>query len=393
MRLLMSTSDDCYDFHLYFAKQDECLTKSPVKPGQLANHPVGPLISLVSSPKEGAMQEYIEASISAMKHTSHCLNGCMAGKDDLAFGELSFYQCDVRTAEPLFVRGLARARECRQFELAHRALFYLMRMAVSQGDYVKAKQALKDMEGQLEENDYTVRFTTYDIALGWYYYLLAQPERVPSWLKEKFAPYGHAYFIENFANQAKARYCYLTRNYSLLLTYMEEQKRRESNLFGRVEMQSMEACIHFKWKNKTAAFAALREAYENASSNNILMPFIELGKDMYALTTAALRDPSCDIRKPWLETVNRRSASYAKYQRILISDYKKDSGIDGEIVLSSREQEVLRDMYHGLSRSEIAVNQNLSINTVKLYINNIYEKLGACNMTDVIRIAAERRLI
>ncbi|MCL2147144.1 MAG: LuxR C-terminal-related transcriptional regulator, partial [Synergistaceae bacterium] len=365
----------------------------PVNPGQLANHPVGPWISLVGSSKHGALQEYIEASNRAMEHTSHCMNGCMAGRDDLILGELSFYQGEIRAAEPLFVSGLARARECRQFELAHRALFYLMRAAVAQGDYEKARRTLEDMESLLEENDYTVRFTTYDIALGWYYYILEQPERVPSWLKEKFAPYGHAYFIENFANQVKARYCYLTKNYAPLLTYIQEQKRRESNLYGRVEMLSMEACIHYKNKNKPAGFAALREAYENASSNEILMPFIELGKDMNALATAAIRDPDCAIPKLWLETVNRRSASYAKHQRLLITDYKKASGIDGDVVLSAREQEVLRDMYHGLSRSEIAANQSLSINTVKLYINNIYEKLNAYNMADVIRIAAERRLV
>jgi len=393
MRSLMCTTNDCYDFHLYFAKQYECLTRSPIEPGQLANHPVGPWINLAGSARQGAPQKYIEASIRGMEYTTRCLNGCMAGKGDLAMGELLFYQGDVRAAEPLFVRGIARAQESRQFELTHRGLFYLMRIAFSLGDSAKAKRALKDMEKQLDENDYSIRFTTYDIALGWYYCALCQPERIPSWLKEKFAPYGHAYFIENFANQVKARYCYLTKNYSPLLTYMEEQKRRESILYGRVEMLLMESCIHLKTKNRTAAFAALAEAYENASPNDILMPFLELGKDMRTLVASALREPGFAIPRSWLETVGRKSATYAKYQGVLISDYEKAHSVDGEVALSSRENEVLRDMYHGLSRSEIAANRNLSINTVKLYINNIYDKLNACNMADVIRIAAERKLV
>jgi len=61
--------------------------------------------------------------------------------------------------------------------------------------------------------------------------------------------------------------------------------------------------------------------------------------------------------------------------------------------LSSRESEILRDMYYGLSRAEIADGLNLSINTVKLFINSIYEKLNASNIVDVIRIAAERKLV
>ncbi|MCL1875088.1 MAG: LuxR C-terminal-related transcriptional regulator [Synergistaceae bacterium] len=328
-----------------------------------------------------------------MKHTSHCLYGCMEGKDDLTLGELLFYQGDVRAAGPLLVRGLKRARESKQYELAHRGLFYLMRIAVSQGNCAHAAEALSDMETLLDENEYTMRFTTYDIALGWYYYALCQPERIPGWLKEKFTPYGHAYFIENFANQVKARYCYLTKNYAQLLAYMEELKRRESILYGRVEMLSMEACVYLKMKDKTKALAALQEAYANAFPNVILMPFIELGKDMRTLTATALREPDYNIPKPWLEEVGRKSTSYAKHQGTLIFDYKKANNEDGEAVLSSRESDVLRDMYHGLSRSEIATNQNLSINTVKLYINSIYEKLNACNIADVIRIAAERKLV
>jgi len=146
-------------------------------------------------------------------------------------------------------------------------------------------------------------------------------------------------------------------------------------------------------KNKTAAFTALEEAYENAVPNEIIMPFFELGKDIRTLTTVALREPNNVVPMSWLEMIGRKAASYAKHQGMLISEYKKANGEDGEMVLSSRENDVLRDMYHGLSRSEIAASQNLSINTVKLYINSIYEKLNACNIADVIRIAAERKLV
>ena len=54
LRSLMCTTNDRYDFHLYFAKQDECLTQSPIAPGQLANHPVGPWINLAGSAERGA---------------------------------------------------------------------------------------------------------------------------------------------------------------------------------------------------------------------------------------------------------------------------------------------------------------------------------------------------
>jgi DNA-binding NarL/FixJ family response regulator len=41
----------------------------------------------------------------------------------------------------------------------------------------------------------------------------------------------------------------------------------------------------------------------------------------------------------------------------------------------------------------MAVSRNLSVNTVKMVINNLYSKMGAENMADLIRIAAERKMI
>jgi len=219
------------------------------------------------------------------------------------------------------------------------------------------------------------------------------PDHAPDWLKDSFSPYAFAGFIENYANQAKAFYSYTSRNYQPLLTYIQEMKQRESFLFGRVEILPMEACVHYKMKNRERACAVLTEAYETAAPNDLVMPFIELGKDMRTLTTFALKQPACNIPKPWLETINRKSAIYAKRRAHIVAKYKQANGMANDIVFSPREGEILNDLSHGLSRSEISSNRNLSLNTVKMVINNIYFKLGAENLADAIRIAAERRLI
>jgi LuxR family maltose regulon positive regulatory protein len=170
-------------------------------------------------------------------------------------------------------------------------------------------------------------------------------------------------------------------------------KRRESFLYERIEMLAMEAYIHYKMKNKKKAFSILSEAYENAEPNGILMPFIELGKDMRTLTAVAFKQPACKIPKPWLEDVNRKSATYAKRRTHVIAEYKKANGITDGIVFSPREAEILTDLSHGLSRVEIASSRNLSVNTVKMVINMLYTKVGAENLADLIRIAVEQKLI
>ena len=54
---------------------------------------------------------------------------------------------------------------------------------------------------------------------------------------------------------------------------------------------------------------------------------------------------------------------------------------------------MLKDLYHGLSREEIAANRHISINTVKKTLPAIYAKLDAKNNVDAIRIAMEKNLI
>ena len=391
LRIHLCIWDDCYDFDLYFKKFSECLSKTIVEINRTSNNPAGPWINSAGTARKGAPQEYIDAVSRTAHHLSH-------GTDDLACGELNFYQGDIRYAETLIVRALTRLRKQREFEYLHRALLYTLRIAVFNGDYIKAKQTLKEMQAQLNETDYCNRFVNYDISLAWYYYFMKQPEKIPEWIQENFSPYGHAGFIENFANQVKARYCYLTRNYPPLLSYIHEMKQRESFLFGRVEMLAIEACVHYKMKNKEKACTALAEAYENAEPNDLIMPFIELGKDMRTLTAYVIKARTHKkkvsiIPEIWLESINRKSAGYAKRLNHVIAKHKQASGFSDSFTISPRENDILTDLSQGLSRTEIAASRNLSINTVKMVINNLYMKLGAESLADAIRIAVKRKII
>jgi LuxR family maltose regulon positive regulatory protein len=390
-RALMALTTDCYDFDRYLEKCISCID-NPANLPKMAIQTPGPWIIVVGSSRKGAPEEYIAALTRTATCLSRGFSGSLSGEDELARGELKFYQGDMRAAEALVACSLEIAREKRQFEIEHRALFYTLRIAVLQGNYSRAEQALKGIKTQLGENEYANRFINYDIALCWYYCVLGLPDKVPDWLKDNFSPYGYACFIENFANQMKARICYLTRNYPPLLSFIRQMKKRESYLFGRVEMLAMEACVHYKMKDKNQAFAVFKEAYKTASPNEILLPFIELGKDMRTLTRVALKE-GVNIPKPWLEEINRKSALYAKRQSYVNAEYRRANGIEGGISLTPRELETINDLCHGLSRAEIAANHNISINTVKMVIGNIYSKLGAKNLADLVRIATERKII
>ena len=393
IQTMKCTSEDKYDFDLSFEKMDECLNLTPLDPKAISGYPVGPWISLVGSERKGAQQAYIEALSRAETHISRCMYGTMTGMTDIARGELLFHQGNVADAEPFFIYGAERALEQRQFDIAQMGFGYLLRSDLYQGNFEKAEQTVKDMRELLSESSYNNRFLHYDIYMGWYYTYLELPELVPNWLKEKFAVYSHPYYIENYGNRVKARYHYITRNYAPLLAYIREQRQRESILYGCLEMLSIEACVSYLIKDKQKALDVLREAYNNAAPNGIIMAFINRGKDMRTLCSAALKEPGYDVPAEWLEMIRRKSSSYAKRQSHVIAEYKRFYDIAEGAVMTRREIDIITDLSYGLSHTEIAVSRNISVNTVKTTINTIHKKLKTENMADMIRVSIKEKII
>jgi len=392
IRCLMSLTDDIFNFDVYIEKA--CKRAQESDSEKLDIYYPGAWINFAGSSRKGCPEEFIAAIIRNQTHIQKSyMKGFMAGEVELARGELEFYRGDVSSAETHIALAIKQARAEKQFGLMHRALLYTLRIAAAQGNFILMEQTLKETKAQLDEVNYINRFMDYDISLSWYYYFLGLPDKAADWLKEDFLPYSHAASIDNFGNQLIARICYTTRNFSPLLMYIEEMKTRESFLFGRTEMLAMEACVHYKQKDKEKAFAVFEEAYKNAEPNGLLMPFIELGKDMRTLASAMLKESRKVIPASWLEDINHKSATYAKRRSHIIAEYTQTSGVTGNVTMSPREAEILADLSHGLSRAEIAKARNLSINTVKMVINNIRYKLGAENLADIIRIAVERKLI
>jgi LuxR family maltose regulon positive regulatory protein len=394
-RLLMAPHTDCYDFDVYFAKQDEYFSRGNYETTDTATvHYVGPWISKVGTDRYGAMEEYIESLSRTVRHASHAMGGRMSGMDDLAKGELFFFKNDIKMAERFVMQALASATEKKQYDIKNKALYYLIRISLAQGNFAKIEQATDELKTQLTEKKYVIRYITCDTVMAWYNLALGYPQYIADWLKADCAPNSSSKLMGSFKIIIKAKYYYALREYHALLAFLTGNRDRESILFGKIESKALEAVCQYQLKNKDDAFTTLREAYEMALSNNLTMPFIELGKDMRTLTGSAMLDSNCAIPREWLETINKKSSTYAKRLAIVQLEYKKANHFGDKIVeLSDREMEVLADLHQGLSRPEIASNHNLSINTVKLIVSMIYSKLGASNVAGAIHIATERNLL
>ena len=394
LRLMMSPYTDVYDFDIYFKQQRAYYDKDPhASFAPLASQSVDTYSLLIGTNRAGAPEEYIKAIERSIPHVSHVSKGSLCGLDDLARGQLFFLQRKMDDSEKNLKQALDKARIYKQYNIQRYALFYLMAIAFFRGDLNATNTILQTTKDLLHEKNYILRYVAYDIASSYYYLVLDQLEQVPNWIKDDFSPYVHPAFLENCANRVKAHYHYQAKQYNTLLAFIENEWDKQAILLNKIVLKILAALSLYQLKRRKEALSALTESYQLSAPNNIIIPFIQHAKDMRTLTAFALRNEACTIPKPWLEDINRKASAFAKKKSHMISEYKATNNLEEEVPLTKRERDILKDLSLGLSRSEIAANQNISINTVKMAISIIYEKLHANNLADAIRIAFERKML
>jgi LuxR family maltose regulon positive regulatory protein len=154
-----------------------------------------------------------------------------------------------------------------------------------------------------------------------------------------------------------------------------------------------QAVCHSQLGNRTAALSSVRKAYEMAQPNSFDLPFIEMGNPMRTLAGMALREKVAGIPVSWLENMRSRATTYAKRVAHVRSCYLEAHNIIADVQLTNKELEILSDLSQGLSRMEISMAHDISINTVKSMLPIIYQKLGAENALDAIRLATTKGLL
>jgi len=394
LRYIMSPFTHKYDFDVYYKKMREYYDKSPYYTyGPATKQPVGAYALLVGTNRAGAPEEYIGALTRSIPHTSYMQNGNLFGLDVLARGELCFYQRDMCCAEQYVNLALERARSKEQYDTQNRAIQYLMFIAFSRGDLGAATNLLGQAEAMLDIKEYTNRFEAYDITRSHFFLTLGQPEKLPDWLKSDFVKYAHPAFLESYANRVRAQYHYQTRQYGALLAFIESARENHTLLLGKIIYKVLEALSLYHLKRRADAIVALGEAYELAEPNRIVLPFTKHSKDMRTLTYAAMKDGKCTIPRSWLDDINRKSSAFARRLTHMGSLIMSAGDDDEKIAFTTRETQVLADLSQGLSRSEIAASQNLSVNTIKMVINGIYDKLCVTSVHDALRIAITQKVI
>ncbi|MCL2408001.1 MAG: LuxR C-terminal-related transcriptional regulator [Oscillospiraceae bacterium] len=390
-----------YNSPEYLRKSMEHFKRSPIPPaemtGAFVNADIRSFACLVG---EGADLAEFDQFLEAARQTESLIEetpyGIYAGYSDLVTCEYAFFRSQLDLARSSAHNAVLKARDRRQYSIEMLAQKYLLRIAMLEGNAPLVKMILKQLHTHLNNPDFWSRQLYYDLYTGAFYAQIGLPEMVPRWFIMDEKETVSEIHIPSRELIVSGLYYISTRKYQQALTVLCNSYPRDPHerfLFGEMRLLLLTAVARVKTGDTDGAVANFENAYKMSYNGVFEMFFIELGKDLHALVAAAFNHADCDIPEEWLNAIDRKASIYAKKIAVVAGVVKSEMNINESVSLSDREREVLSDLYHGLSREEIAAHRYLSINTVKKTLQSIYIKLDAQNNVDAVRIALEKKFI
>jgi LuxR family maltose regulon positive regulatory protein len=385
-----------YNCILYFERGYHYYLESAEFPGtQITQCNLGSYIVQTGYPAgPGEIEKAIDIIAPALVYASASQDGYLYGVDALARAELAYYQGDLGRAEKFFRQAVYQGREKKQYEVENRGLFYLMRLCVHTGNLAEIRELQRQLEAQLTIPEYLNRYTIYDVGMGRFYTQLGETGKIALWLRDDGEEGELNSQFHNFNLMVRIQCLFMEKQYPEVLKVLGQEGCRylESFLLGKLEITALEAAARFRM-GEERAFAVLEEAYQMAAPNALDMAFIELGETMRDFTGAALGREESGIPRPWLETIQTSASAYAKKLALAARFLREEEGSPGTVFLSPREKTVLVGLSRGFTRKEIAQHGGLSVGAIKPLIKRVYEKLGAVNRADAVRIASALGLL
>jgi LuxR family maltose regulon positive regulatory protein len=388
-----------YQSPKYLKKSVEYFKKLPAPPKQTKGPFAVPDIRSfaclvgVGAPFE-AFEEFLRAAKETAFYIEETFHDMYYGYEDIVACEIDFYKNQLEQAKKYAHQGILKARQKGQYSIEAMAEGYLLKIAVAEGDYLLAKEIIKQLDVHLDNKDFWNRQGFYDLLTGTFYAQIGLPGKVATWLLMNEKEEATHVRIPTEELIVSVRTYIALKRYDLALTVLYNSYPRVPNerfLFGELIILLLTAVAKMNTGNTPGAIEDFKKAYELSFNGVFEMPFIELGKELHPLVSKLLKENS--IPTEWLKRIDRKASAYGKKATIVLEAFKRDHDIVETIKLSKREQEVLIDLYQGLSREEIAESRYLSVNTVKKILQSIYIKLDANSSVDAVRIAIEEKLI
>jgi LuxR family maltose regulon positive regulatory protein len=349
----------------------------------------------------GALERIEEELHEAMPYYTRLAKGGGSGMEYLFSAEAGYFRFDFNYATQNAHKAIYAATDARQHDILCDAHIILSRIAIMRGDCGEAATHAMFARDYINEREISELYEMRDCAMATLYVAVGDYNRMARWIVSpdpKDAGKSLHFVVGGREKIIQGEYLLGVNKYYEALAFLEhneEMYRRQGRWINVLKCLVLHAVAHLRLGDADSAISVFRDAYEMSYANKLVTPFIESAGNMRSLVDAARKCGKYQFDQDWLDDIYRKSATHAKRLSVFAGDYYQRNSISLPPAqkLSKRETEVLDNLSQGLTREEIAEANSLSINTIKSVIKSVYNKLGAVNRADAIRIATSMGIL
>lgn len=385
------------DFALFYKKSSELLPNGSTYRNKELYSVYNNDVFFLTSEAPGELERIIRMMKATAPYCDHVLRGHGCGYELLFEAEGAYFAGQMARAADAALRGVQKAEENAQHDIALNGYFLLLRIAVFTGKWEEAQRVLKEISAYRELH--AVLPELEQCFYDWYYITVGDLNKVGKNVAE-FDQSKHELLPLNTGRNKTIHVMYLmqTEHWREALSQLTKMEN-DTIFYGlwglRLRHSIMKAVANLHLHDHRSAVQDLRNAYQMTSQNGITTPFAEMGRDMVTLCEYAQASILYTFDNTWILQVKAGAEKHAKRLAVFRKAYENEQSSvpKNNLNLTKRERQVLQHLATGKTRKEIAELLNISANGVKNHITGIYNKLGAVNRADAVRLAIERGLI
>ena len=346
----------------------------------------------------GEMKRWCDTLASVSQDLDLLVHNNLTGLTHLARSHTAYYQGELSEAETFARQAISEGKEHTCVDIVCSGYSIVVKCAMFQGDSKSALKNLDLLKDYSLKHNKEPQFNLPDIVEGYFYAHMRRPDKIADWiLNDTLYTHSLTPVNEGLERFIKAMYLAGMEDFSQLLSYMEQVEDiyiARNRHICIIRTKIAKSIAYHRLGNCTTALKQFSEACSLAIPDNIIMPFVEMGRFMRSLTELALKHNDHDISVDWLETLQRRSSTYAKRMTEMQKQLDKtSSNLMSSDLLTKRERNILQLLGSGLTREEIAEELHIAVSTVKSNLQMIYSKLGALNGPHAIKIALTNKIL
>lgn len=378
----------------YFKQASECLPNGSTLVDNRLQISDGNFSINLTEHSVGAVERYESLLDEAVSYMSQVMHGAGYSCAALARAEAGYYSADFKKTIHHAYEAIYKSQTKNQLDVFAMAHFFLIKANVATGNYQDIKTYLSELRTKIKASDSSQCDPILDMIEGWFYTQMGMTHEVAPWILSESESVNMQSPNSTGRDRLIRLKCYFADEkyleLSALIDYLEEFYSTRQLFLPSLIVCVYKAVTSYRLDNYNDFVSSFEKAYELSVDNNLFMPFIELGNATRAMANALLKNGNTGIPDAWLRNISVKSATYAKRLTYIKTKFMQEySNAENErSTLTKREKDILLSLSQGLTRDEIASSHHISINTVKSELRTIYNKLGAINSADAVRIAS-----